>query len=320
MKIKNLVTDNDLMLAPMAGVSDLPYRLLCKEQGCGYMVTEMVSAKAVLFHNKNTQILLQTEPEEGPIALQLFGSEPEVMAEAVRMLDHLSFDAIDINMGCPVPKIVNNGEGSALMKNPELAGAIVEAMVKATEKPITVKFRKGFDDNLINAVEFAKRMEASGASALTVHARTREQYYSGHADWNIITQVVDQVQIPVFGNGDVLTAEDALKMYRETGCAGIGIGRGAKGNPWIFREILAGIQGKPIPERPTMEEIRDTIKRHTELMVKYKGEYIAVMEMRKHVAWYTTGLHHCSALRKEVNTTESLEELLELLDKRMIDK
>lgn len=320
MEIKGIKLENNLMLAPMAGVTDLPYRLLCKEQGCGYMVTEMVSAKAILFRNKNTELLLQTKAEEGMVGLQLFGSEPEVMAEAVKMLEPREFVAFDINMGCPVPKIVNNGEGSALMKDPKLAESIVKAMSQATKKPITVKFRKGFTEETVNAVDFAKRMENAGASAITIHGRTRDQYYSGSADWNIIQEVVNAVEIPVFGNGDVTSAEDAMAMMRETGCQGIGVGRAAKGNPWIFREIIAGISGETIPSRPNLKEIRDMIKRHASLMVEYKPEFMAIREMRKHVSWYTTGLHNCSALRKEINETETLQALFELLDKRMIDK
>lgn len=320
MKIGNIELGNGVMLSPMAGVTDLPYRILCKEQGCDYMVTEMVSAKAVLYNNKNTDILLQYRSEEGPVALQLFGSEPDIMAEIAARLEDLGFAAFDINMGCPVPKIVNNHEGSALMKNPILAGKIVEKMVSAVQKPVTVKFRKGFDDEHVNAVEFAHIMEESGASAITVHGRTREQFYSGEADWDIIRQVCDRVNIPVFGNGDIFTASDAVKMLKETGCDGVAVGRGAKGNPWIFREIKAALNGEPVPERPCMEEIKAMIKRHALLMVQYKPEFMAVRELRKHVSWYTTGLHNCSALRNEVNRTETIEELFELLDKRMIDK
>ncbi len=320
MNIGNVRIDNNIMLAPMAGVTDLPYRLLCKEQGCGYMVTEMVSAKAVLYNNRNTDLLLQTRPEEGPAALQLFGSDPDIMAEIAVRLEDLGFVAFDINMGCPVPKIVNNHEGSALMKEPLLAGRIVERMAKAVRKPVTVKFRKGFDEDHVNAVEFAHIMEESGAAALTVHGRTREQFYSGKADWDIIRQVVERVKIPVFGNGDITCAEDALAMIAQTGCQGVGIGRAAKGNPWIFRELKAGLLGKPIPARPALSEIKAMIKRHAALMTEYKPEEMAVREMRKHVSWYTTGLHNCSALRDEVNHTETLEQLFELLDKRMIDK
>ena len=320
MRIGNVEIANPVMLAPMAGVTDLPYRLLCKEQGCGYMVTEMVSAKAVLYNNKNTDLLMLTKEEEAPVALQLFGSDPEIMADiADRLLDR-GFAGFDINMGCPVPKVVNNHEGSALMKEPLLAGKIVEAMAKRVKCPVTVKFRKGFDENNVNAVEFAHIMEESGAAAVTVHGRTREQFYSGKADWDIIRQVVDRVKIPVFGNGDIFSGEDAKNMLEQTGCQGIAVGRGAKGNPWIFREINAVMEGKEIPPPPTVKERKEMIVRHAKLMVKYKPEFMVVREMRKHVSWYTTGLHNCAALRDEVNHTESLEELFELLDKRMIDK
>ena len=320
MRIGNVEIANPVMLAPMAGVTDLPYRLLCKEQGCGYMVTEMVSAKAVLYNNKNTDLLMLTKEEEAPVALQLFGSDPEIMADiADRLLDR-GFAGFDINMGCPVPKVVNNHEGSALMKEPLLAGKIVEAMAKRVKCPVTVKFRKGFDENNVNAVEFAHIMEESGAAAVTVRGRTREQFYSGKADWDIIRQVVERVKIPVFGNGDIFSGEDAKNMLEQTGCQGIAVGRGAKGNPWIFREINAVMEGKEIPPPPTVKERKEMIVRHAKLMVKYKPEFMVVREMRKHVSWYTTGLHNCAALRDEVNHTESLEELFELLDKRMIDK
>ena len=320
MKIGNLQIDHPVMLAPMAGVTDLSFRLLCKEQGCGYMISEMISAKAVLYNNKNTDVLLAKRDEEGPVALQLFGSDPDIMADMAARLEDRGFAAFDINMGCPVPKIVNNHEGSALMKDPALAGKIVETMVRRVKCPVTVKFRKGFDDEHVNAVEFAHIMEECGAASVTVHGRTREQFYSGEADWSIIRDVVDRVNIPVWGNGDVFSAEDALRMVKETGCAGVAVARGAKGNPWIFREIKAALNGEPIPPRPSMEEIKATIKRQTELMLEYKPEYIAIREMRKHVSWYTTGLRNCSALRAEVNSTETMEELFELLDKRMIDK
>ena len=313
MKIGTIELANPVMLAPMAGVTDLPYRMLCKEQGCGYMITEMVSAKAITYRNKNTQLLLITDSGEEPCGLQLFGHEPEVMAEAVRMTDEIPFAAYDINMGCPVNKIVGNGEGSALMKNPELAAEIVSAMVQATKKPVTVKFRKGFDEGSVNAVEFARRMEAAGAAAITIHGRTRVQMYSGVADWDIIRQVKEAVDIPVFGNGDIRCGEDALRMKEETGCDGVAIGRGAKGNPWIIRECVAAMAGEPIPARPSIEEIKTMAKRQTEMMLPYKGEFTTIREMRKHVSWYTQGLPGSARLRDEVNRCESVAELYKLL-------
>ena len=320
MKIGTVKIDNPVMLAPMAGVTDLPYRILCREQGCGYAVTEMVSAKAVLYNNKNTELLMQTQPSEAPVFLQLFGSEPEIMGEIASRLEDRGFAGFDINMGCPVPKVVNNNEGSALMKDPILAGRIVENMVKRVNVPVTVKFRKGFNEACVNAAEFAHIMEESGAAAVTVHGRTREQFYSGKADWDIIRQVVERVSIPVIGNGDIFSGEDALKMFQDTGCAGIAVGRGARGNPWIFREINAALKGEIPPDKPSVSERRAMIMRHATLMLQYKPEFMVVREMRKHVSWYTSGLHNCAALRDEVNHTESLSELFELLDKRMIDK
>lgn len=321
MKIGTVQLNNPVMLAPMAGVTDLPYRMICKEMGCGYLVTEMVSAKAILYRNRNTELLMITKPEESPVALQLFGSEPEVMAQAVSMMDARGlFAAYDVNMGCPVPKVVNNHEGSALMKTPLLAGKIVEAMAKATAKPVTVKFRKGFDEQNVNAVEFAHIMEESGAAAVTVHARTRDQFYSGKADWDIIAAVKQKVSIPVFGNGDIFSGDDAVRMKALTGCDGVAIGRGAKGNPWLIREVLSALEGQTAPPGPSAAEIKAMIKRHASMMVQYKPEYMVVREMRKHVAWYTGGLRNSSALRAEVNRTETLDALFTLLDQRMIDK
>ncbi len=315
--IGNVELENPYILAPMAGVTDLPFRLLCREQGAGLLCMEMVSAKAIQYNNKNTKALLEIHPEEPPVSLQLFGSDPEVISEIAKRIEELPFSILDINMGCPVPKIVRNGEGSALMKQPKLVYEIVSKTVKAIEKPVTVKIRKGFDDSCINAVEIAKIIEDAGASAVAVHGRTREQYYSGKADWDIIRQVKEAVSIPVIGNGDVVSGESAIAMQKETGCDGIMIGRGAQGNPWIFSELLAYDRTGEMPARPTKEEIKQMIHRHGVLQVKYKGEYLGIREMRKHVSWYTSGLPNSAKLRGEINAVESLEELESLLKERL---
>ena len=262
---------------------------------------EMVSAKAILYNNKNTESLLEIHPDEQPVSLQFFGSDPKIMSEMAKRVEERPFDIMDINMGCPVPKVVRNGEGSALMKNPKLVYEIVSAMVKAIDKPVTVKIRKGFDDSCINAVEIAKIIEEAGAAAVAVHGRTREQYYSGQADWDIIRQVKEAVSIPVIGNGDVTSPQKAEELVKQTGCDGIMIARGAQGNPWIFSEMI------------TYEEIRDMMLRHARLQLKYKGEFIGIREMRKHVAWYTKGLKGSAKLREEINRVESYQELEELL-------
>ena len=313
LKIGNVEMDNPCVLAPMAGVTDLPFRLLCKEQGVGLLSMEMVSAKAISFHNKNTLELMRIEPQEHPIALQIFGSQPELMAQVAAEIEERPFDILDINMGCPVPKVVNNGEGSALMKNPALAGEIVDKIVKAVKKPVTVKIRKGFDGH-INAVEMAKILEASGASAVAVHGRTREQYYSGEADWDIIRQVKEAVSIPVLGNGDITCAQDAERMIKETGCDGVMIGRAARGNPWIFREVREYLETGTFPPAPSVQEVKDMMLRHAKLQLKYRGEYTGIREMRKHVAWYTAGFPHSAKLRRRVNEIESMEALEELLE------
>lgn len=315
--IGNVALDNNLILAPMAGVTDLPFRLLCKEQGCGLMCTEMVSAKAIYYGNKNTGPLLEVREEERPVAVQLFGSDPVIMSEMAKRIEDGPYDIIDINMGCPVPKVVNNGEGSALMKNPKLVEEILTAMVKALQKPVTVKFRRGFDETCINAVEIAKIAESCGVAAVAVHGRTREQYYSGRADWEIIRQVKAAVKIPVIGNGDIFTPKDAKRMLEETGCDGLMIARGAKGNPWIFRQINHYLATGELLPPPGREEIRDMLLRHGELQVEYKGEYLGVREMRKHVAWYTVGLPHSSALRNEVNQVERYEDFKQLIMHRI---
>lgn len=312
LKIGNVELSNPCVLAPMAGVTDLPFRLLCKEQGAGLLSMEMVSAKAISFHNRNTIELMRIQPQEHPIALQIFGSEPELMAEVAAQIEERPFDILDINMGCPVPKIVNNGEGSALMKNPALAGEIVERVARAVKKPVTVKIRKGFTEECVNAVEFAKRMEASGAAAIAVHGRTREQYYSGKADWDIIRQVKEAVSIPVIGNGDITCGADAKKMLEDTGCDGVMIGRAARGNPWIFHQIRQYLEDGTVPEAPSRRDIWNMIMRHARLQIEFHGEYAGIREMRKHVGWYTTGLPHSAKLRRKINEIESLEELEEM--------
>lgn len=313
LKIGNVELDNPYILAPMAGVTDLPFRLLCKEQGAGLLCMEMVSAKAIQYNNRNTKALLEIHPEELPVSLQLFGSEPDTISEIAKRIEELPFAILDINMGCPVPKIVRNGEGSALMKNPKLVYEIVSKTAKAIQKPVTVKIRKGFDDTCINAVEIAKIIEDAGASAVAVHGRTREQYYSGKADWEIIRQVKEAVTIPVIGNGDVVSGESAIAMMEQTGCDGVMIGRGAQGNPWIFSELLEYEKTGMIPPRPTKEEMNQMILKHARLQLQYKGEYLGIREMRKHVSWYTTGLPNSARLRAKINAVESLVELEELL-------
>lgn len=310
---KMIDLQNKLILAPMAGVTDLPFRLLCKEQGCDVLYTEMVSAKAILYKNRNTEPLMEYQEQEHPIGLQLFGSDPQIMADMAVKVQERGYDFIDINMGCPVPKIVNNNEGSALMKQPKLVGEIVSAMVKAVDVPITVKIRKGFDEEHVNAVEIAKVIEESGAAAVAIHGRLRSEYYSGHADWDIIRQVKEAVSIPVIGNGDLNTPQDVLRMKKETGCDAFMIGRGAKGNPFIFSQMKTYFEKGYIPERPTLPETVETMLRHARMMVEYKGEYTGIHEMRKHVAWYTTGYPNSSKLRDEVNHVESYEELEALL-------
>ena len=312
MRIGNVDIKGNVVLAPMAGVTDLPFRLLCKENGCGYLYTEMVSAKAIMYNNKNTESLLTVTEGENPIAVQLFGSEPEVMAEAAKRMEERPFDVIDVNMGCPVPKVVNNGEGSALMKNPLLVGRIVEAMANAVKKPVTVKIRAGFDQDNINAPEIARIIQESGGAAVAVHGRTRQQYYSGKADWDVIRRVKENVSIPVIGNGDILTGQDAVKMMEETGCDGVMIGRGARGNPWIFGQINEYLSCGKEMTQPTADEIKSMILKHARMLIDAKGEYTGIREMRKHFAWYTTGMRHASGLRNEVNHVEHFEELEKL--------
>lgn len=314
LQIGNVKLENNLILAPMAGVTDLPFRVLCREEGCGLLYTEMVSAKAILYKNKNTKELLEVDPSERPIAVQLFGSDPQILGAMAHQIEDGPYDLIDLNMGCPVPKVAGNGEGSALMKNPKLVEEILSTMVRSVKKPVTIKFRKGFDDEHVNAVEIAKIAESCGVSAVAVHGRTREQYYSGTADWDIIRQVKEAVSIPVIGNGDIFTPQDAKRCLEETGCDGLMIGRGARGNPWIFKRTAHYLETGELLAEPTGAEIGEMILRHARMQVKMKGEYIGMKEMRKHVAWYTAGLPHSASMRRASNELETLEQLENLLN------
>ena len=317
MKIGNIEIENCLALGPMAGVTDLPFRLFCKEMGCNMLYTEMVSAKAILYKNKNTKELLNIDKNEHPVGVQLFGSDPDIMAQIAAQVEEGECDFIDINMGCPVPKIVNNGEGSALLKQPKLVEEILTKMVKAVNKPVTVKIRKGFENGTVYAVEIAKIAESCGVSAIAVHGRTREQYYSGKADWDVIKDVKKAVKIPVIGNGDIFSAEDAKAMKEYTGCDGLMVARGARGNPWIFREIKEYLENGNVIDKPTINDIREMIIRHAKMLVNYKGEYTGIREMRKHIAWYTAGLPHSAELRRMCNQIETMENLVETVNAKL---
>jgi len=301
LRIGNLQLENPFLLAPLAGITDAPTRRLCREQGAALVCSEMVSGKGLWYKDKNTGKLLQIYEDEKPVAIQIFGHEPDVMAFTARELDGLGNAVLDINMGCPVPKIVKNGEGSALMKNPDLVYDIVSAVVKNSSKPVTAKIRAGWDDSSINAVEVAHAISAAGASAVAVHGRTREQFYSGQADWSVIARVKRAVNIPVIGNGDVVDGPSALRMMEETGCDFVMVGRGALGNPWIFRELIAAWKGDPQPDPPTTEDKKQMMLRHFKDLMELKGEYAAVREMRKHVGWYLKGVHGAAAFRGAVN-------------------
>ena len=314
-KIGNVQIKNPFVLAPMAGVTDLPFRTLCKEQGAGLICMEMISAKAISFRNKNTFSLMEIDPCEHPVSMQLFGSEPELMAEVAKSIEDREFDILDINMGCPVPKVVNNGEGSALLKSPDLIEQIVKSVSSAIRKPVTVKVRIGFENVPVDIVDIAKRVEDAGAAAIAVHGRTRQQYYSGTADWETIRKVKEAVTIPVIGNGDVDSPLKAEALLKETGCDAVMIGRAVRGNPWLFREMNHYFNTGELLERPSAEEIREMILRHARKQIDLKGEFTGIREMRKHVAWYTAGMRHSAGLRRASNTIESYEALEELLSK-----
>lgn len=318
LKIGNVIIDHPVILGPMAGVTDLPFRVLCHEQGAGLVCTEMVSAKAILYKNRNTQALMRTDPTEHPVSLQLFGSDSDSVSEAAAMIEDLPFEILDFNMGCPVPKVVNNMEGSALMKDPKRGAAIISAVVKRIRKPVTVKIRKGFNLDSVNAVEVAKRMEDAGVSAIAVHGRTREQYYSGEADWEIIRQVKNAVSIPVIGNGDVDSPRKAEKMMRETGVDGVMIARAARGNPWIFHQVIHYLETGEIISKAAPKEVYDMILRQMDLMVQYKGEYTGIREMRKHISWYTAGFPNSASLRRRINEADTGDEMRELLRETLI--
>lgn len=311
--IGNINLQGNLILAPMAGVTDLPFRILCKEQGADLIYTEMVSAKGIMYNNKNTEDLLRIDDKERPVALQLFGSDPDIISEQAKRIEERNFDILDINMGCPVPKVVNNGEGSALLKNIPLAAKIIEKTVKAIEKPVTVKFRKGFGRGEVQAVEMAKAAETAGAAAVAVHGRTREEYYSGKADWDVIAAVKDAVKIPVIGNGDIFTPKDAEAMLRHTGCDGLMIGRGARGNPWIFHQMKAYFETGELIEKPPFSVVREMILRHAKMQAEWKGEKWGILEMRSHAAWYTAGYPHSASLRRQMNEIETYAAMEELL-------
>lgn len=320
LQIGDVTLENNCILAPMAGVTDLPFRLLCKEQGVGLICMEMVSAKAIYYNNKNTEELMAIHPDETPVSLQLFGSDPDIIAEMAKRIEERPFAILDVNMGCPVPKVVNNGEGSALMKNPKLVEEILTKLVKAIKKPVTVKIRKGFNDISVNAVEIARIAESCGVAAVAVHGRTREQYYSGKADWDIIAAVKDAVKIPVIGNGDVVDAYSAKALVEKTGCDGVMIGRAAQGNPWIFKEVVTYLETGIIPPKPTPEQVKETVIRHAKLQLEYKGEYTGVREMRKHLSWYTAGYPNSARFRQMINSMESMDQLIASVEEIFVEK
>lgn len=312
--IGNVKLENPFLLAPLAGVTDSSFRRICRQMGAAMVYTEMVSGKGLYYKDKNTDSLLKTYEDELPVAYQVFGSEPEILAYTARELADRPNAILDINMGCPVPKIVKNGEGSALLKNPDLIYKLVQVTAAEAKKPVTVKIRIGFDDTCINAVEVSKAAEAAGASAVAVHGRTREQYYTGKADWGMIAKVKQAVNIPVIGNGDIFSGEDALRMIEQTGCDMVMIARGAQGNPWIFRDALALWNGQQKPEPPTLTERLAIIEKQCQYVLAEKGEYVGVREMRKHVAWYLKGVKGSAHLRAEINQKNTFQEINKLLE------
>lgn len=314
MKFRDFEVENEVFLAPMAGVTDLPFRLICKELGCGLLYTEMINAKALCYDDKNTKKMLNILDEEHPVAVQIFGSEPEFMGKAAQILNDYPNEILDINMGCPAPKVVKNGDGSALMRNPKLAGQVLDQVVKNSKKPVTLKIRKGWDDNSVNALEIAKIAEDCGICAITIHGRTREQYYSGQADWDIIGEVKSQLSIPVIGNGDVTSVEDAIRIKDHTGCDAIMIGRGAQGNPWIFKRIDHYMKTGQLLDPPSKDEKIDIAIKHMDLAIKEHGEYVAVREMRKHIGWYLKGMKHSARFRDQINHMVTAKEVIDTLN------
>ena len=317
MKIGNVQLDNEVFLSPMAGVTDLPFRTICKEKGCGMLYTEMINAKALCYDDENTKKMLRMDKDEHPVAVQIFGSDPEFMGKAAIIMNQYPNEILDINMGCPAPKVIKNGDGSALMRNPKLAAEVLTAVVKNSEKPVTLKIRKGWDDDSVNAVEIAKIAEECGISALAIHGRTREQFYSGKADWDIIAEIKEAINIPVIGNGDVFEVEDAVNMLEKTKCDAIMIGRGAQGNPWIFNRINHYMKTGEILPEPTLEEKITTAIRHMNLAVAEHGDYVAVREMRKHIGWYLKGLKNSAKYRDQINKITDYKEVITMLEEYM---
>lgn len=313
LKIGSHELENGVFLAPMAGITDRPFRILCKEQGCGLVYTEMVSAKGLYYDNKRTQNLIDIQPEDRPVAVQLFGSDAGLIAEEAARLSENGADIIDINMGCPTPKIVKNGDGCALMRRPKLVAEIVKRTSTVISVPLTVKIRKGWDKNNINALYIAGIAQENGAAAIAVHGRTRDQFYSGDADWDIIAQIKKNLSIPVIGNGDIFTPEDAASMFERTGCDAVMIGRGARGNPWIFSKVLEFINRGTYDRAPNLSQVLDMIRKHADLMIAHKGEKLAVKEMRKHVGWYLKGFRNACHVRQEVNKAQTREQLFYVL-------